>query len=581
MMPLTMTNSAVPPSPKPTRLQMGLWLAIMLLTLALSLYDWDGYRVGTYGDDASYVTNADSLLQRVPYGTLLTPGQDRVTQFPFLLPLVLAPFRVLFPLSLDAMRAVPLVATLLALSVLFWGWGWIGRGVSYGWGIVVLALTALSPVTILHARTIMSEAPFLVLTLLMVIWVEKIVRQTPKGWGIGFGILLVLLMYTRSIGWLFGGVWIAYLFWKCGRGILPQLGLALLSGLLLLGVVLATTTVRPVDLLPQEYVAQLANTLDNTRDSRTPANPKPGTSNADPTASGAVPTPSAGLITPGGTQLPFPQATVRAFFIHLDFADKLPYGMERAVIDWTDSHNLLFLRYLPSIAALVLLCVGAVAWWRRTGLTAFQIIVPPYLAFLSIWSWNGARLFYPVQAEMILAFVLGLGVSAQWLATRVNAPMLWRGFAPAVVGAFAVVLLAGCIWLDLNFTRTMLLPGDPAARAAQLTATIPEGAIVMSTRATTDHLYVPRPMIDIPIRNVTPQTLSDYIRQQNITFIASPNGLLATQENARLRIGSVERFTVNLQPLVKAGALELVFEDAPNDFVIYQVKTERLSAFLP
>src|SRR5881394_3262048 len=98
MMPLTMMNSAVPPIVKPTRLQIGLWLAIMLLMLALSLYDWDGYRVGTYGDDASYVTNADSLLQRVPYGTLLTPGQERVTQFPFLLPLLVAPLRALFPL---------------------------------------------------------------------------------------------------------------------------------------------------------------------------------------------------------------------------------------------------------------------------------------------------------------------------------------------------------------------------------------------------------------------------------------------------------------------------------------------------
>lgn len=555
-----MTNNVVPALPKPTRFEIFLWLAIMLLMPALCLYDWDGYQVGTYGDDASYVTNADSLLQRVPYGTLLTPGEDRVTQFPFLLPLLLTPFRAFFPNSMDAMRVVPLVTSLLAMVVLFWGWGWIGRGLSYRWGIAVIALTALSPVSILHARTIMSEGPFLLLTLLMIIWVEKIVSKPPRAWGILFGILLVLLMYTRSIGWLFGIVWIAYLFWKCGRAILPQLALALSSGILLLGLVLATTTVRPIDLLPQEYLAQLANSVDGIRQVRT-------------TSTRVVPV--------NRTQRNAIDTLLFALFVHLDFADKLPYEMESAVIAWTDSTNLTFLRILPGVLAIGVLCVGAWALWRKQGLTAFQIIAPPYLALLFIWAWNGSRLFYPVQAQLITALLVGLYTIAGWFAARLPSQTLKSRFAPSVVAASVALLLAGCIWLDLKFTRAMLLPGDQIERAAQLTSNIPPGAIVLSSRATTDHLYADRTFVDIPSRVYSTQDLIAYLKRQKIDYVAGPDGLKTSDENERLRISPVERYVIVAQPLIDANVYQLTFEDAANDFAIYRVNPNLLSTFKP
>lgn len=555
-----MSKSNVAVVTGPTRIQIILWAFILLLMLALSLYDWNGYQVGTYGDDGSYVTNTDSLLRGVPYGTLLTPGQDRVTQFPFLLPLLLAPFRALLPQSLDALRVVPLGATLLALTVMFWGWRRIGRGLSYWWGLAVVAVTALSPITILHARTVMSEAPFFLFSLLMIVLLEQVTLKPPRAWGIWFGVLLVCVLYTRTIGWVFIVAWLAYLLWRRGRAVFPQLGLALVTTVLLLGAVVLTTTVRPVDLMPQEYVTQFTNYFEGGRTVRA----------AD-----------ADIMPTGISNRTFSESVLFSILVHLDLADKLPFQMERAVIDWTDAHGVKFLRYLPGIAAVGLACLGAFLWWRKTGLTAFQVIVLPYLALLFLWPWNGARLFYPVQSQLLLAALIGLYGVVQWALSRLRVAGNPARLAGQFVAALVLVLAVASVWLDLRFTRTMLLPGDQIARAAQITSTIPADAIVLSTRATTDHLYAARTFIDVPLRITSTDQVITLVERSGVTYIVSHYGYEASGDNNHLRIGTVNRFLTAMQPLISNHVLELKFLDEPNDMAIYRVKLDALTAFQP
>ncbi len=554
-----MTATSSLPRAKPTGIQIALWACSMLLLLVLSLYDWNGYQVGTYGDDASYIANTDSLLQGTPYGLLLTPGEDRATQFPFVLPLLLVPFRVLFPASLDAMRLVPLVSTLLALGVLFWGWHRIGRGLSYWWAVAVVAVTALSPITILHARTIMSEAPFLLFMLLTMFWVEKVIDARPRAWGVVLGILLVCVMFTRTIGWVFAGLWLLYLGWKLRREIVPQLAVALATGGALLALMLALTSVHPVDLLPQEYIAQYTNSL-------TPA---------------TVRTTKKVEIPVGVSQRTYPEYLAFAVLVHLDIADKLPFTMERAVIQWTNERHLTFLRLIPGLAGVLLLGLGLAAWWRKTGMTAFQIIVPPYLILLSLWTWNGPRLFYPIQPQLLFAFLFGVFVSANWLVSRLPFERVKRWFAPGLVGAIALFILAVSVYLDLNTSRTMLLPGDQIARAAHIIAAVPTGATLLSTRAPTDHLYVPRTIIDIPARVASTYDLADYLRRHHVDYIAGTYGIESSPENMRLRIGQVNRFVAAAQPLVDLGILEIRYLDEPGDFAIYYVHQDQLDTVVP
>lgn len=555
-----MTNSPDTVVARPTRLQIMLWVVILLAMLALSLYDWNGYQVGTYGDDGSYVTNTDSLLQGVSYGNLLSPGESRISQFPFLLPLMLAPLRALFPRSLDALRILPLVCTVLAVTIFFWGWRWIGRGLSYWWGLAALVITALSPLTILHARTIMSEAPFLLFTLLMIVLLEKIIVAPPRAWGIWLGSLMVAVMYVRTIGWMFVIVWLAYLLWKRGRTVLPQLGVAFATGAVILIAVLLTTTVRPIDLLPQEYLVQFSKYLH-----------------------GGVPvdTGSARVDVVGVSKTGFVESVLGSVLVHLDFADKLPFQMEYPIRNWTDAAGLRFLRYIPGIVGVALVAYGAFLWFRKTGLTAFQLIVIPYLGLLSFWPWNGPRLFYPVQPQLVLAALLGLYGVAHWLVSCLQLQSRAPRLAGQFIAATVLVVALACVWLDLRFTRTMLLPGDQFLRAAQVQAVVPADAIILSSRATTDHLYFQRTLINIPFRTNSTREIVELLKLQNISYIVSHNGLNASAENDRLRIGSFNRFVTALQPLVTAGVLETKFVDEPNDLVIYRVKTDALKSFQP
>lgn len=555
-----MSTFPAPVVPGPTRIQIALWAFILLLMLTLSLYDWNGYQVGTYGDDGSYVTNADSLVQRVPYGTLLTPDRDRVSQFPFLLPLLLAPLRALFPQSLDVLRVIPLVSTLLLLTVLFWGWAWLGRGLSYWWALAVVALTALSPITILHARTVMSEAPFFLFSLLMMVLLEKIIAKPPRAWGIWLGVLMVCVMYTRTIGWIFVATWLAYLLWKKGRGILPQVAVAIGTTALLLGIVLLTTTVRPLDLLPQEYLAQFSNYV--------------GRGNAVRLADRDV-------IPVGVSRRNFVESVLFSVVVHLDFADKLPFQMERAVIQWTNSTGLVFLRYLPGVVGVVLVCLGAVLWWRKTGITAFQIIVLPYLGLLFFWPWNGARLFYPIQSHLILAALFGIFGIAHWTLVRLRMRAPAPRLAGQLVAVTVLVIAAASVWLDVRFTRTMLLPSDQIVRASQLNATIPTDAVVLSTRAVTDHLYLDRMFIDVPTRFASTAELVQMMQRLRVSYIVTHYGLKAPGDTVHLRIGTVNRFVTALEPLVQANVLELKFVDEPNDMAIYRVRADALAAFQP
>lgn len=540
---------------KPTRLQIVVWGAIMAVTLWLLVYDWSGYRVGTYGDDGSYIAATDSLVHGVPYGTFLDPENFEPTQFPFLFPLLLAPARALLPNALDAMRLVPLAATLGFLTVLFWGWRWLGRGLNYWWGLAVTALTALSPVTILHGRTIMSESVFLLFCLLVIVWVERVVEHPTRGWGIVLGLLAFGLVYTRTVGWIFLAVLIGYLLWKKRGAVVRQFGAAAATFILLLGIVLVTTTVRPHDLLPQEYVSQLSDMV------RAYTRPKNDSSPYLGPAYDAE----------GNRQTERKGPTWQVTLLnHLDFADKLPYQLEHAVITATDQAGVPFLRYIPILLAILLVVVGAVTWVRATGVTALQLIAVGYLCVLAFWIWNGSRLVHPIQPQLFLALLLGIYGALYVITVRVLRQN--RRWAAGGVAVSTVLVLGAWGWLDMQLSRTILLPGDQVARAAVLQAYLPPDAIVLSTRAETDYLYSPQTFVEVPRSFDDTMEIRDYMRRNHITFIVSHAGVIAsTKENDNLRVTKVRRFMYYIQPLIENRMLEQEYFDAQGDLAIYRL----------
>ena len=536
----------------PTRLQIGLWFVILGLTLWLLVSDWNSYRVGTYGDEGSYIAATDSLVKRIPYGTLLDPNRQEPTQFPFLFPLLLAPWRVWFPNTLDALRIVSLVATLGVVTVLFWGWRWLGRGLSWWWGLAVTALMALSPVTILHGRAVMAEALFMLFTLLLILWVERVVERPPRAWGILFGLGAVAMVYTRTIGWIFLVVLLLYLVWKLRARVIQPMGVALMTAVVALGIVLAATTVQAQDLLPQEYLMQYSDLVNGVGRPAETAATNRTTNPGNPTNSNAR------------APLPFKYLDVLWISVlnHLDIADKLPYQLERAVIDTTERFHVSFLRYVPILIALGVCVAGAWSWVRRTGVTAFQLVAPPYLGALLLWAWNGSRLMYPIQPHLFLALLLGVMV----VAARGS-----KTFARLAVIGITVFILLGAVWLGLRLNATMLLPEDPSARAGLLQQYIPPGAVVLSSRAENDYLYMPNPFLEVPRDIRTSNDVVTMLVRHKIEYVVAVAGLNPTPENDNLRVGRVRRFVILLQPLIQKTVVSELYFDTKGDVAIYRV----------
>jgi hypothetical protein len=541
----------------PTRLQILLWAAVMLGTLALLAYNWTSYQVGTYGDDGSYVSVTDSLLQGIPYGTLLDTDLDDPTQFPFVYPLILAPLRAFFPNDLNALRYVSVLATLGVLAVLFWAWRWLGRGLSYWWGLAVVALTGFSPLTLLHGHTVMSEALFLLFWLLLIVWTEYVAFRAPRAWGILFGLVSVALVYTRLAGLVIVAAALLYLFWKMRRAVWKQLGVAAVAAAAPLALILLTTSVRPVDLLPNEYMNQLAAIYDG--------------DNATNEEVARRVLESADDSSPIRPENPI-QRTVGAIWYQLDFADKLPFQLERAVISTTDALGISFVRRVPFLVLLALVVLGLVVWVRRSGVTLFFLALPAYGFLLIAWSWQGPRLVYPIQPQLFLAVLLALAAVTAWLTGRLRGDS--RRVTAAVLGAITGVWLLAWLWLDLNLSRTMVLPGNQIARAAILAQYLPADARVLSTRAEVDYLYTPRRFYDFPRGLGSPARLRQFLLEKNFDYVVAPSGVETTPENDSLRISRVQRFVVYLQPLIQEGFLVAAYDDPVGDLAIYRVRQE-------
>ncbi len=161
---------------RPRRLHIALWLILLAASAALALFHYQILQIGAYQDDASYIILAQSLIKADRYGLMYGPWllPDPPT-FPFGFPLLLADLMRL-GLSLNALKGVSFVATLVNISLLFWGWPLISRRASYGWGLAVAVLYGTSLLAVSHSRVIMSEAVFTTWTFAALLLTEGMAR---------------------------------------------------------------------------------------------------------------------------------------------------------------------------------------------------------------------------------------------------------------------------------------------------------------------------------------------------------------------------------------------------------------------
>jgi len=184
-----------PPDPYLRRL---LLLALPATLFLLALNPWFSPE---QHDDVTYFFSAESLAEHGSFALDGTP----VTDWPPVFPAILAAARSLAGGS-------PLVAKLVVLLFVCVGVLVIRRVAAtqhFPCPSLIAAITCLLPISLICGANILSEWPFLTLSLLFILSLQRLQHSRTPLWILGSGILLAITSLTRFSGVLLGAAIIA------------------------------------------------------------------------------------------------------------------------------------------------------------------------------------------------------------------------------------------------------------------------------------------------------------------------------------------------------------------------------------
>ncbi len=188
------------------------------------------------GDNAGYISLAQSLLDRGAYLEIWDPGEPPHTKYPPVFPVLLAMAIVLGAKSWTALKLVPAFATVLAVAFTFL-WARDRRGLALG--VVVALLLGLSESVVYYGQWILSDPIFLAVTMAALWALQKSLEPPPTSEAAGMkggldrwlwmGMALVVVAYfTRSAGLPLAGATLLWLSlrkkWKAVAGFAVAFG---------------------------------------------------------------------------------------------------------------------------------------------------------------------------------------------------------------------------------------------------------------------------------------------------------------------------------------------------------------------
>jgi hypothetical protein len=496
-------------------LQTGIWIILILWTTALTLSQLDAFQIGAYSDDATYVVLARSLAFADQYGLINAPGEHpEIAPFPCGFPLMLAPFARLTSIP-QAIKIPSLIATLAVASILFWGWPILSH-YSRWWGLAISGLYLLAPLTVNHARMVMSEAVF-TLFLLAAIWlVERIARGGQSTWvTLATGVLSVMIPITRTVGLLLLPVALAYLIVRCGRRVWRELGRLFIGGALCVGLILAFTPVDVSGLFPLRYLTESnAALLTALRLKFAPSDPALVMPNEYLQQDEAGSPPQV-----DDRQLIATYAQRAARHIYSDMRQLvLPAGggdREQALADRLGLPN------LPVVIGLLtfgLIVLGYVRWLGKSGVRLLSLFTPIYVVGLLFWNWDSPRLLYPVQPPLQFALLLGIDATLFGILTRDQAAKMTR-YRQGGMAALIVILALVSTYSSLRIGNSEDYVGDLRARTAWIQANTNASAVLMTETPQIDYLYSERRTVPFPHQITTATALADALRQTGADYI--------------------------------------------------------------
>lgn len=556
-------------SRRPNRLQALLWTTLLIVFLILSLRRHDAEQVGSWFDDAHYVTLARSLVQSDQFGLINEPGdQPGAPWYPFAYPLVLTPFLVLFPGNLDALKFLSTIATAVSAAVLFWGWHWFSRR-SHWWALGVVGLYLLSPITITLSQMVMSGPVFMTACLLAMLWAEQAAQgRQGRWWSLFMGVVLTFALFARTLGITILFSVFVYLLIRRGTALRLQLLLVLVVMVALTGLVLALTPVGVSGLLPLRYLHQEDASFLVALGGLLPA--------LDP---GELP--SAILLEESDTPTGGRRLDTGSFFQRLlpKLRQNLLLDLRAAVLPaggGATEQRLVERLGLPSLpmlaggVVLALVVLGFVRWLIKDGLSVMFLFALVYAAALSLWRWFGTRLLYPIQPQLFFAFLLGLeavllGIAS--LARGVNA----RRIANGILVAAVLLLLLLSVDKGRVVKDSRLQKGDLALRTSWLRDHADPDAILMSEAPIQDYLYGGRKTVPHPVSAASAQELEHYMAEWGVDYLLIAPDLGERDSRQPVLSDLSVRLLPLLSELVSDGRATLVYESERDLLRLFEV----------
>lgn len=162
--------------------------------LSLLVFDPKPY---TGGDNAVYVTLAESIASGQGFRNLHQPGQTAHTLYPFGFPLLLAPIVLLLGKNILIMKLL-IVACGVGAAFFFWRIAHRALGENGAWaGLVFLAL----PVLVTFNHWVLSEMPFLLFALASIHLLTRYVEERGPWWCLAAGVgLATYSFFIRTAG---------------------------------------------------------------------------------------------------------------------------------------------------------------------------------------------------------------------------------------------------------------------------------------------------------------------------------------------------------------------------------------------
>jgi hypothetical protein len=562
----------------PTKIQIAIFGMLLVLTLTLSLINFNKFQLGTFIDDADYVILAKSFVSSQYYGMFNEPIQDKQSQFPFGFPLLLSVGALLFPGNLEVMKVYSLIATLINIFILFWGWRLLSHMDSYWMGLLVAGLYAVFPLVIQQATMVMSEAVFLTFFLLALILTEQASRKEEKRWWvIAMTVVIFFLAFTRTIGVIFILSLLAYLLFIRGLSFWKQLIALIIGVIILTSLVIWLTPLTPTDLLPEEYFRRKDSSIITKLSTIFSPVLKSNDVSANNSYGNSKPDNNSTTSQIGQNGNAVDALNLRTFIRGIDYHFSedlrqaiLPIGLGQG-IKLTDFLTLReFLRYFGYLIS-SLVCLGIVRLLALKRMSIFILSAFPYLVAIMFWVWNGPRLLYPILPQMQFCFIIGMGWFFSIVTSTLHIPFVNNKTNLFLVTAI-IILGSVSMYKSLRIDDSRIHAGDMQIRTDWLRVNIDNTATIMTEYPEVDYIYSGRKTIRYPYlyQISSSDDLETYLERNQVNYILVAPKIIWLPTYSPLFSDWTNQLLPYFDDLAKKNKLALVYESSGNLIRVYK-----------